>query len=164
MQNNNSKLNTVLLIIVIILLAIGIWMLFVNDKVVDSIENQTEVVNDTSNEEVVVEKLAEEKSDPKEQNDTWLYPDFLKVFVYPIQNIVGTLIIESFPYEGETYYSVRHDENTDGKYTHYIYSTVGTLEASCTGFTTGDGMEMCSAYTANANNLGIVFSNECNGC
>lgn len=42
MQNSNSKLNTVLLIIVIILLAVGIWMLSVNEKVVDRIESETE--------------------------------------------------------------------------------------------------------------------------
>ena len=70
MQNSNSKLNTVLLIIVIILIAIGIWMLSVNEKVVDRIESDTEtsVVGD-----VVVKEETKQVTQPT-TTTTYQYP------------------------------------------------------------------------------------------
>ncbi len=59
MQNNNSKLNTVLLIIIVILAAIGVWKLIDNDKEMDGNidmessgivmkDSETKAVNETT--------------------------------------------------------------------------------------------------------------------
>ncbi len=76
MQNNNSKLNTVLFIIVIILLAIGIWMLAVNDKVSDRIESDTET---SVVEDVVVKEEAKPVTQPVSK--TYSYPQMGPAFI-----------------------------------------------------------------------------------
>lgn len=83
MQNNNSKLNTILLITVIILLAIGIWMLAVNDKVSERIESdiETSVVKD-----VVVKEEEPEVTQSKPVDPTIVFLKGL-VSTYPYAEI-----------------------------------------------------------------------------
>lgn len=83
MQNNNSKLNTVLLVIVIILLAIGIWMLAVNNKVSERIESDTET---NVTEDVVVKEQEQEVVQPEPVDPTIAFLKGL-ISTYPYAEI-----------------------------------------------------------------------------
>lgn len=123
MQNNNSKLNTVLLIIVIILLAIGIWMLSVNEKVVDRIESDTEtsVVEDGDVKEEEPEVVQPKPVDPT--------ITFLKglVSIYP-----NSEIKECHWADGKQFILNKNTMIADAPI--YIYSSTGALMDTCSTF------------------------------
>lgn len=129
MQNNNSKLNTVLLIIVIILLAIGIWMLSVNEKVVDRIESEQQVVGVIQEEQQEEEKPVVEK--PKTEDP---FVAFLSSFLTKYDGITPD-IIECY-YDGGHQIAVTYDNGgiADGGWSFYDANTYAVIE-NCGGFT-----------------------------
>ena len=129
MQNSNSKLNTVLLIIVIILLAVGIWMLSVNEKVVDRIESEQQVVGVIQEGQQEEEKPVVEK--PKTEDP---FVTFLKSFLTKYDGM--TPDIKECYYQGGHQIAVTYDNGgiADGGWAFYDANTYAYVEG-CGGFT-----------------------------
>ena len=131
MQNNNSKLNTVLLVIVIILLAIGIWMLAVNNKVSERIESDTET--DVTEDLVVKEQepeVVQPRSEPVDERVV-----FLKTFLDKFGSAIQPEIRECY-YNGGHQFAVTYDGGgiADGGWNIYE-AYISEVVENCGGFT-----------------------------
>lgn len=146
MQNNNSKLNTILLIIVIILLGVGIWILADKNEREPRIESEQQVADVVQEESQENEKLVDDKPEPKEEVDTWPYPDFLKVMIDA--NKVDT--VHSFTFSGSTYYRTNKVETTGMDGSSSIYHSNGQFVATCANMVPlAEQDELCQAYAQN---------------
>jgi hypothetical protein len=146
MQNNNSKVKNILFVIVIILLAIGIWMLTGKSEREPRIESDQQVADVVQEEPQEEEKLVDYKPEPKEEVDTWPYPDFLKVMIDT--NKVDT--VHSFTFSGSTYYRTNKVETTGMDGSASIYNSNGQFVATCANMVPlADQDELCQTYDQN---------------
>lgn len=127
MQNNNSKLNTVLLIIIIVLLAVGLWMLAKGNSEGESVWTKSDIeLNDNDKEDLAPEVLP--KSDP---NPTPVDPTvaFLKSLVSanPYAEIK-----ECHWAEGRQFTLYKDSRVSDMPIT--IYSSTGAIMDTCPTF------------------------------
>lgn len=126
MQNNNSKVNTILLVIVIILLGVGIWLMAGKGEREPRIESDQQVV-DGVQEEPQEEKPVVEKPKPEDPTITFL-KSLLSKYPHDIPDI------RECNANGQKMF-VYADAGTgyDGGY--QFYSSTGVSLESCGGFT-----------------------------